>query len=385
MLFSILSSTLLLAATTSARPAEVEPRATNQYLTNSHTAITELQTFYNSPRPGFWSAGWWNTANCQTLLADLRAKDSSSFLTSITDGPNGVFKHTLSSQGKDSTGALNWDDFFDDQLWWVVALIKTYDVTKDTSFLTTANATFTSVNLNNKPANNPCGGLANAYPHEQYLVKSSTIATVLYVEAAALLAVRYPAQSNYFINLAKTQWSWLSKNILIDGIMQSDALTGSPPSCGNNHAFLTYIEGVALQALVALYHATNDASYLSTADTLATKLLSGKYGMMDANKIAQEFCDADGSCNPDTAQFKGVMMRGLRTLRDAKPNAANGAIQGFLTKNADSIWANDRQSGTNLLGERWAGPFALGSGQALQLSSHSSATMALVQAALASM
>ncbi|KAG9753906.1 hypothetical protein KCU75_g12872, partial [Aureobasidium melanogenum] len=126
MLFSLLSSSLLLAATTSALPAEVEPRATNQYLTNSHSAITELQTFYNSPRPGFWSAGWWNTANCLTLLADLRAKDSSSFLTSITDGTNGVFTHTLNSQGKDSTGALNWDDFFDDQLWWVVALIKTY-------------------------------------------------------------------------------------------------------------------------------------------------------------------------------------------------------------------------------------------------------------------
>jgi predicted alpha-1,6-mannanase (GH76 family) len=387
MLFSILSSSLLLAATTSALPTELEPRATNQnqYLTNSHTAITELQTFYNSPRPGFWSAGWWNTANCLTLLADLRAKDSSSFLTSITDGPNGVFKHTLSSQGKDSTGALNWDDFFDDQLWWVVALIKTYDVTKDVSFLKTANVTFSSVNLNNKPSNNPCGGLANAYPSEKYLVKSSTIATVLYVEAAALLATRYPAQSTYFINLAKTQWSWLTKNILIDGIMQGDGLTGSPPSCGNNHAFLTYIEGVALQALVALYHATNDASYLTTADTLATKLLSGKYGMMDTNKIAQEFCDADASCNPDTAQFKGIMMRGLRTLRDAKPDAAGGQIKLFLARNADSIWANSRQSGSNLLGEKWAGPFALGSSQALQLSSHSSATMALVQAALSSM
>ncbi|KAG9720615.1 hypothetical protein KCU59_g17509, partial [Aureobasidium melanogenum] len=154
---------------------------------------------------------------------------------------------------------------------------------------------------------------------------------------------------------------------------------------GNNHAFLTYIEGVALQALVALYHATNDASYLTTADTLATELLSGKYGMMDSNKIAQEFCDSDLSCNPDEAQFKGIMMRGLRTLRDAKPSAAGGQIQSFLTKNADSIWNNSRQSGTNLLGEKWAGPFALGSSQALQLSSHSSATMALVQAALASM
>ncbi|KAI5240764.1 hypothetical protein E4T43_05844 [Aureobasidium subglaciale] len=385
MLFSLLSSSLLLAATASAFPAEIESRATNQYLTNSHAAITELQTFYKQPSPAPWAGGWWNSANCLTLLADLRAKDSSSFLTSITDGANGVFKTTLNNQARDSTNALSYTDFFDDQLWWILALIKTSDVTKDTSFLQTANLTFAAVTLNNKASNNPCGGLANAYPSEKYLVKSSTIATVLYVAAAAQLATRYPAQKTYFLNKATTQWSWITKNILIDGIMQGDALTGSPPSCSNNHAFLTYIEGVALQALVALYHATNDASYLTTADTLATKLLSGKYGMMDSNKIALEFCDNENSCNPDLAQFKGIMMRGLRTLRDAKPDAAGGQIKGFLTKNADSIWNNDRQSGTNLLGEKWAGPFVLGSGSAMQLSSHSSATMALVQAALANM
>lgn len=386
MFFNLFTTSLLLAATTSALPAEVERRATtNPYLTHSHTAITRLQTFYNSPSPGFWSAGWWNSANCLTLLADLRRHDSSDFIKQITDGPNGVFLHTLNSQHTDSTGALAYDDFFDDELWWVVALIKVYDVTGNTAFLKTANASFNAVTLNNKPSNNPCGGLANAYPQEKYLVKSSTIATALYVESAALLATHYPAQKAYFLNLAKQQWSWLSKNILIDGIMQGDALTGSPPSCGNNHAFLTYIEGVTLNALVSLYKATNDASYLTTADTLATKVLSGKYGMMDANKTVTEYCDGNLSCNPDTAQFKGILMRGLFTLWATKPSAAGGQIKSFLTKNADSFWSKSRQSGTNLLGQKWAGPFALGSSQALQLSSHSSATMAMVMAALVSM
>lgn len=385
MLFNTLATSLLLAATASAAPADLDRRATSPYLTHSHTAITELQTFYNSPSPGFWSAGWWNSANCLTLLADLRQKDSSAFLTAITDGPNGVFQHTLNSQHLDSNGALSYDDFFDDELWWVIALLKTYDTTKNTAFLKAANASFNKVTMDDKPSDNPCGGLANAYAGEQYRVLSSTIATVLYVDAAAQLATRYPAQKSYFLNLATTQWSWLSKNILIDGLMQGDSLTGSPPSCGNNHAFLTYIEGIALNALTGLYYATNDASYLTTADTLATKVLSGKYGMMDSNQIVQEFCDAALTCNGDTAQFKGILMRGMRSLYVAKPSAAGGQIKGFLTKNADSLWANSRQSGTNLLGQRWAGPFALGSTQAIQLSSHSSATMAMVMAALVTM
>jgi predicted alpha-1,6-mannanase (GH76 family) len=397
MITKLLTTSLLLAIATktSALPSAINkpntrattPPPTNPYLTHAHTAITRLQTFYNTPSPGFWSAGWWNSANTLTLLADLRAQDSSPFLTALTDGPNGVFQHTLNSQHVDaSTGALAYDDFFDDELWWVIALLKTYDVTGNKTFLATANASFATVTLNDRAADNlPCGGLANAYPAEKYLVKSSTIATVLYVEAAALLSTRLPlTQKTTLLNLAKTQWNWLNANILIDGIMQGDALTAS--TCNNNHAFLTYIEGATLNALVALYQATNNQTYLATADTLATILLSGKHGMMNATtKIVEEYCDADDSCNPDTAQFKGIMMRGLRTLRDAKPDAANGQIKAFLLKNADSFWSNSRQAGTNLLGQKWAGPFTLGTSQALQLSSHSSATMAMVSAALANM
>jgi len=97
--------------------------------------------------------------------------------------------------------------------------------------------------------------------------------------------------------------------------------------------------------------------------------------------IVQEYCDADLSCNPDTAQFKGILMRGLKQLHVARPGAINGKIPGFLKSNADSIWAHSRGS-DNLLGQRWAGPFAQASDTALALSSHSSATMALVMAAI---
>lgn len=355
-----------------------ERRSTSApYLANAHTAITRMQQFYNSPRPGFWTNGWWNSAQCLTLLADLRQQDSSTFLTSITDGPNGVFQHTLASQNRDSTGALAWDDYFDDQLWWVMALLKTYDVTGNHTFLTVANASFTSVALNDA-VSTPCGGLYNAYPQQSGRVASSTIATVLYVEAAAMLATRIPALKTHFINLAVNQWSWISKNLLINGIIQGDSLTGN--TCNNNHAFLTYIEGVAISALVWLNDATGQASYLTTAETIANNTMSGKFGMVD-NGIVTEYCDASLSCDPDEAQFKGVLMRGLKMLAFTNPKACGGNIPSFVKKNANSIWANSRGS-DNLLGEAWAGPFSQASDTATQLASHSSATMALVMAAV---
>ena len=195
-----------------------------------------------------------------------------------------------------------------------------------------------------------------------------------------MLANRMPPMKTAYINLALKQWSWLSKNILIDGIMQGDSLAGS--SCTNNHAFLTYIEGVAISGLVALYHGTGRATYLSTAEAIATNTMSGAHGMIN-NGILFEFCDGDQSCNQDIAQFKGIFMRGLYNLWQTKHNAAGGKIPAFLQKNAASIWANAR-GGYNLLGMNWSGPFKVGNSQAIQLASHSSATMALVYAALVS-
>jgi len=356
-------------------------RRSNPYLANAHAAITTLQTYYNSPYQGFWTDGWWNSANTLTFLADLRRKDSSKFLTGLTDGQNGIFQHTLDSQHRDSTGALTYDDFFDDELWWVVGLISAYDTTGQREYLLAANESFAKVVRDDQPS--PCGGIYNAYAGEQYRVSSSTIATALYVEAAAQLANRMPAMKSHYIQLAQNKWAWIKSNLLIDGIIQGDSLTDYP-SCNNNHAFLTYIEGVCISGLVALNRATGNAAYLATAESIANETMSGNYGGMVVNGILTEFCDADLSCNQDEAQFKGIFMRGLKVLHDAKPTAANNGIPAFLRANADSIWAKSR-NGNNLLGLKWAGPFAMGADAATQLASHSSATMALVYAAMVSM
>ena len=375
---SSLTGLALLAHSAFTSASVLPERRSNTYLNNAHAAIAKMQTFYNNPSPGFWTSGWWNSALCLTLLADLRAYDKSGFITGITDGPNGVFLHTLNSQHRDNNGALGYDNFYDDELWWVVALIKTYDATGNRQFLNAADASFQSVVAND--GQSPCGGIynANANQHDDR-VASSTIATTLYVEAAAMLANRMPAKKTQYTNLALKQWQWVSNHLLIDSIIQGDSLVGS--ACTNYKAQLTYYEGVAMSGLVALYHATGKASYLTTAENMAVMVMSGKYPDLVINGIVTEYCDGNLSCNQDTAQFKGVMMRGLKTVHDANPKAAGGKIPSFLQKNADSIWAHSRGGG-NMLGLRWKGPYNQGSDANLQLAAHSSATMALVMAAI---
>ena len=214
------SSTVSAVSSSFSEVATVEKTSAStdsSYLTNAHSAITKLQTFY---RPnGIWLAGWWNSANCLILLADLRKYESSSFLTSITDGSDGVFLTTLNKAPPNVTNGFLYDNYYDDEGWWTIALIRTYDVTGDVSFLTAAEATFNDI-ASGATSNVPCGGLRWTKPTGP----DSVIATLLFVQAAAELAMRYPSQKSYYLDLALEQWNWITPHILVDNWIQADGL-----------------------------------------------------------------------------------------------------------------------------------------------------------------
>lgn len=230
--------------------------------------------------------------------------------------------------------------------------------------------------------NAPCGGLYNAGPGIPGRAQS-TIATLLYIQVTALLAVRYPGDASYFIGLSQGQWQWVWNNIWQYNYIRGDGQKQVPGSnqCTNNGAILSYIEGTAINALVALNAATGNGTYLQLANTIATTSLYDRG--LNQNGILHDTCDNESGafgCNPDEAQFKGIFMRGLRTLYDVMPSAVNGQIPAFLRGNANAIWANARGP-NNLLGQRWSGPYNdPGTDEDLQLAQHSSATMALVAA-----
>ncbi|PQE04614.1 glycosyl hydrolase protein [Rutstroemia sp. NJR-2017a BBW] len=66
-------------------------------------------------------------------------------------------------------------------------------------------------------------------------------------------------------------------------------------------------------------------------------------------------------------------MRNLQKLQQVSPD---DAYLTFITANADSIWAHDRDDGTNELSVNWAGPFV----SPANASTQSSALDALVAA-----
>lgn len=357
------------------------------YDANTVNAIHTLQSWYNQGT-GLWdTTGWWNSANCLTMLADYAVENPQS--AASLSIPN-VIQNTYEQAQKTTVQASKafnaaglpvstyvrvskrsdlskrgfdnfLNDYYDDEGWWALALIRSHDVgvvgLGDQQYLEAAMTIFEDM----KKGNSSCGGI--------YWSKVGTytnaIANELYLKVAASLANRVPGQKDYYLDIATKQWAWFKSSGLING----DNLIndGLDDSCKNNGMKTwTYNQGVILGALVELSKANGDTSLLTEASTIATAAIAD----LTKDGILYEGCEPD--CGADGAQFKGVFMRNLRVLQQAAPQ---DAFKSFLLKNADAIWANDRNTTNDQLGPTWNGPFA-----AASAGTQSSAMDALVAA-----
>jgi predicted alpha-1,6-mannanase (GH76 family) len=356
------------------------------YATNAETAFQVLQDWYDT-NSGIWNTtGWWNSANCLTVIGDLAAVDSSVenqvgavYANSIVAAPDynlGVSKvvtedyniqtfYTNSPTGLDSRqetpkGFLN--GYYDDEGWWALAWIQAYDVTGTIAYLNTAIDIFTDMK---NGSTTPCHGGIWWDKKKTYV---NAIANELYLSVAAHLANRVPSYSKAsYLSIAEAQWSWFQASGMINSkSLINDGLTGA---CKNNNGTVwSYNQGVILGALVELNKASPNTTLLNAATRIAKAAIEF---LADSNSVLHDPCEPN--CGADGSQFKGVFMRNLRTLQAAAPD---NEFLSFIATNAASIWSKDRNS-RNQLSVNWAGPF-VGSANA---STQSSALDALVAAA----
>jgi predicted alpha-1,6-mannanase (GH76 family) len=141
--------------------------------------------------------------------------------------------------------------------------------------------------------------------------------------------------------------------LLGSGLINSSNLVndGLTSGCTNNgQTVWSYNQGLAIGAGVEMWRATGDESALATARRLADAGTSDPALVSDG--VLTESCDAlTASCDDNQKQFKGVFLRYLTDLADVTGDAA---YRGFATRQADTIWAQDRTA-DNRLGERWSG------------------------------
>lgn len=261
------------------------------YASHAVAALEALQDFYD-PSTGLWNTcGWWNAANCMTVVADLAAADTTSttlntainvFATTFTQAPlvNPVaalskisrpgfvlttYDKPLSRLKERTDESAGFTDAYnDDNMWWALAWIAAYDLTRNASYLDTAIGLF-DYNTNYGGPSYCNGGIYWA-DDNSYV---NAIANELYLSAAAHIATRVDAASSAkYISIAQQQWQWFEASGMINaGYTINDGLT---TSCENNNGTVwSYNQGVILGALVELNRAAPNATYLKIANKIA--------------------------------------------------------------------------------------------------------------------
>ncbi|GAD94459.1 glycosyl hydrolase, putative [Paecilomyces variotii No. 5] len=398
MLSSLISSSLPVSALlTSLLFSQDASADVLSSVSRAETAFNTLQTFYNSSN-GIWNTcGWWNGANCMTVIADLVTLDVSVRATAIDVfnntytvapgvNPNPGVEKVSGAGGVPETmytslwplaplsdlfakpGTVNaslWlDGYYDDDAWWALAWIAAYDVTGNGDYLRLAEGIFDGM-TKGWPTTCNNGGIW----WDSTKTYVNAIANELFLSVAAHLANR-AENSEYYINWAKKEWEWfLASGMINSGNTINDGLT---TDCKNNGATVwSYNQGVVLGGLVELNKASPDPGYLANASNIAHAAISA---LTDSNHILHDPCEPN--CEPDATQFKGIFMRNLQLLQQAAPSDAYVQV---IQASANSIWNNDRNKSSNLLGVDWAGPFVTPA----DASTHSSAMDALVAAIVA--
>lgn len=348
------------------------------YTDHSVTAIKTLQTFYDEP-DGLWeTTGWWNSANCLTVLGD--------FLSLAVDGANdldldSVLSNTFTQAQQTSQTATKTlvrgssrrlyesryiaspvlgdsglaargfsgfiNNYYDDEGWWALAWVRAYDVTGNSEYLDMAESIFADMQGG---VNGTCGGGIWWSKDRKY---KNAIANELYLSVAASLANR-AAGSDSYLSIARDEWDWFKGSGMInENNLINDGLDINPDgSCSNNgDTVWSYNQGVILGGLVELSKATGDSEYLSEATSIAEAAIEA----LSENGILHESCEPN-DCGADGSQFKGIFMRNLYYLQLEAPQ---DSFRSFILDNADSIWNNDRNS-SDFLGLAWSGPPSAG-------------------------
>ncbi|KAM7198576.1 hypothetical protein V8F20_006106 [Naviculisporaceae sp. PSN 640] len=371
------------------------------------TAVKALQAWYDG-RSGLWNTtGWWNSANCLTVLADWALADQSgahsvgiqnimsntfSKAQTTSNGADAVVEKRLSTRGmpmsiytirfeREPLNAMGKRDtlitqgfpgfineYYDDEGWWALAWIRSWDVTKDPGYLDMAEQIFADMKAG---TDNVCGGGVWWSKEKKY---KNAIANELYLSVAASLANRVPSKKDYYTKIAQDSWAWFrstgminSANLINDGLTILDNGT-----CVNNKMNTwSYNQGVILGGLVELSRATGDKSLLSTAENIASAAIKT---LANENGIIHEIDKCEPNCGDDGSQFKGIFVRNLHYLHKEMPH---DSWRSTIAMNAKSIWENNRNE-DNQLGVNWSGPPAGPGGRGPTAGSHSSALDVLV-------
>jgi predicted alpha-1,6-mannanase (GH76 family) len=262
----------------------------------------------------------------------------------------------------DVQNTIGWSrDFYDDEDWMTLALMRAYDQNHTAKYLDEAEQLYADIEAawDTTCCGSHPGGIWWDRPH----TIKATASNAGPVIAGARLAER-TGNSAYLAFAEKVYAYWLAN--MVDPTSHAVYDHISPDGTRTAYNF-TYNDGLMVGAGVALYTATHDATYLQDANAIAGYMLAHQ-----TVKTTDGLALNDGtntSCASDCQQFKGIGYRYLTELAQVDPQPQ---YQALLASSAKAIW-NLARAPSGLFATDWAGPTTASS----TIASDSSAAMAI--------
>jgi predicted alpha-1,6-mannanase (GH76 family) len=235
-------------------------------------------------------------------------------------------------------------DWFDDEAWMAVALLRAHDATHDGAYLDRAAALVDDI-FRSAPDGSCCGTDAGGLWWDRQHTQKATASNAVPVIAAARLFER-TGDARWLDHARDSYRFWLDHMVDGNGQVVDHVLTSGERVWWR----FSYDGGALLGAALALHHATGEASYLADARRLAAFLISAQTRPTAAGAVLFD----GASCNGDCDAFKGITHRYLAALAAAAPDVPG--LDALLADDAEAAWSIARDPATDTFGTDWGAP-----------------------------
>lgn len=299
------------------------------------------------PSNGQATQYWTAAQGFDTLIDAVRLYPTDQYYRSLLD----AFYDT-----QDKIGWLR--SYYDDENWMGMALVRAYEVTHDRRFLD--KAVFLWKDITGAWDTSCCGNIPGGNWWDKQHTQKATASNAGPVILSLMLHSHFPTDRSYSAFAEKVYHFWLEHMVNPSTYQVADHLTTSG---GKVWWKFTYNEGLMIGASVYMHSATQNATYLSIAQRIASFVLANE--VTRVGDAAVLFDGTNSGCQGDCEQFKGPAFRYLTALYHAlaKQGAhaptsgpSAGQIHEFLKANVDTMWAKARNPTLNLFSVDWAGP-----------------------------
>lgn len=239
-----------------------------------------------------------------------------------------------------------YSDFYDDECWMTLTLLRAFEVTGEAKYLSRAQTLYTDIMTGWDT--NCCGSTRGGVWWDKAKTQKATAANAGAALAGARL-YRFTGNALYLTFAQQVYAFWYANMVNASTGQVCDHFN---PDGSKVWWRFTYNEGLMIGASLELHEVTGTASYLANAHRIAGYMVTQEVA---GTRYGAVLHDGDNNgCGGDCHQFKGAAYRYLALLY--LHDKTKTQYFNVLRNSAEAVWNLARETNSTIFSVSWAGP-----------------------------